>query len=82
MKNNRQALLETLDIERAILLAELHQVDARQVAGRVIEEHVLRAWVAGIDTTTVRTRVPLVDRRVVLNARITAVPSTLGHAGS
>ena len=42
---------EPLDIELAIGLAELHQVDARQVAGGVIEEHVFRAGVAGIDPT-------------------------------
>ena len=37
--------LEPLDVERAIVAAELHQVDARQVAGRVVEEHVLGARV-------------------------------------
>ena len=35
--------LEPLDVERAVRLAELHQVDAGQVAGRVVEEHVLGA---------------------------------------
>ena len=35
--------LEALGVERAVGQAELHQVDARQVAGRVVEEHVLAA---------------------------------------
>ena len=34
-------MMEPLDVERAVVVAELHQVDARQVAGRVVEEHVL-----------------------------------------
>ncbi len=37
--------LEPLGVERAIRQAELHQIDARQIAGRVVEEHVLRAVV-------------------------------------
>ena len=38
-----------LDIEVAVGLAELHQIDAGEVAGRVVEEHVLAARVARID---------------------------------
>ena len=37
--------LEPLRIERAIRPAKLHQVDARQIARRIVEEHVLRAVV-------------------------------------
>ncbi len=72
--------LEPLDVERAVVLAELHQVDARQVAGRVVEEHVLAARIAGVDAAAVRAGVPVVDRRVVLHAGIAAVPRTVGHA--
>ena len=38
-----------LDVEHPVGLAELHQVDAGQVAGRVVQEHVFRARVAGVD---------------------------------
>ena len=38
-------LLEPGHVERAVLIAELHQVDAGQVAGRVVQEHVFRAGV-------------------------------------
>ena len=41
MKTSAAGRLEPLDVERAVVAAELHQVDARQVAGRVVEEHVL-----------------------------------------
>ena len=40
---------EAIDIEGAVSAAELHQVDARQIAGGVVEEHVLRAGIARID---------------------------------
>ena len=71
--------LESLDIECAIRLTELHQVDARQIAGRVVEEHVLAARVAGVDPATVGAGVPVVDCGVVLHAGIAAVPGTVGH---
>jgi hypothetical protein len=70
---------EPLDIERPIRFAELHQVDAGQVASRVVQEHVLAARIAGIDPAGIGTRVPAIDRRVVLDARIAAGPSALGH---
>ena len=34
-------VLEGLDVELAVLAAELHQVQRREVAGRVVEVHVL-----------------------------------------
>jgi hypothetical protein len=51
---------------------ELHQVDRGQVAGRVVQEHVFRARVARIDPRGVRAGMPVVDRRVELQARIAA----------
>ncbi len=54
--------LEALEIERAVLAAELHQVDAGQVAGRVVQEHVLGAGVRGVDPPRLRAGVPAVDR--------------------
>ena len=41
--------LETLRVELPIRLAELHQVDARQVARRIVQEHVFRTRIAGIN---------------------------------
>ena len=78
MKKMPAGRLEPLDIEAAVRSLELHQVDARQVAGRVVEEHVLGARVRGVDRPRVRAGVPAVDRRVVLHARIAAVPGPLG----
>ena len=72
--------LEPLGIKDAIRPAVLHEIDAGEVASRVVEEHVLRARVAGIDAAAVRARVPIVNRRVVLHAGIAAVPGTAGHA--
>ncbi len=73
------SVAEPFDVERAVGLAALHQVDARQVAGRVVEEHVLAARIAAVDPAGVRAGVPLVDRGVVLHARIAALPSVGGH---
>ena len=67
-----------LDVERAVRPAELHQVQRGQVARRVVDVHVLRARVGRVDAARVRRRVPLVDRRVVLDARIGAAPGRLG----
>ena len=72
-------VVEPLDVERAILGAKLHQVDAGQIAGRVVEEHIFRARVRGVNPPRVRAGVPMVDRRVVLHARIAAGPSAFGH---
>ena len=70
--------LERGDVELAVVLHELHQVDRRQVARRVVQEHVLRAGVARVDPVGVRARVPVVDRRVELHAGIAAHPRALG----
>ena len=66
------------DVERAVRLAELHEVQRGEVAGRVVDVHVLRARVGRVDAARVRRRVPLVDRRVVLDARIGAAPRGVG----
>ena len=66
-------------VERTVFLQELHQIQRRQVAGRIIEEHVLRAGVRGVDAVGIGRGVPIVDRRVVLNAWICAGPSGFRH---
>src|ERR1700726_5026451 len=57
---------------------ELEQVEAGQVARRVIEEHVLGAWVRGIDAARVLGGMPLVDGGVVLHAGVAALPGSFG----
>jgi len=69
-----------LRVEGAVLAAELHQIHAGQVAGRVVEEHVLGAGVGGVDAAGVRAGVPAVDRAVVLDPRVAAGPGRLGDA--
>ena len=58
---------------------ELQQVQAGQVAGRVVEEHVLAAGIGGVDARRVLRSVPAVDRGVVLHAGIAAVPGGFGN---
>ncbi len=69
---------EALDVELAVGAAEAHEVEARQVAGRVVDVHVLRARVGRVDAPRVRARVPVVDDRVELDARIGAAPRRIG----
>jgi len=66
------------DIEAAVG-SKLHQVQRGQVAGRVVNEHVLGARVRGVDAGRVPRRVPAVDRGVVLHAGIAALPSSFGN---
>ena len=68
-------VLVAFNIEATRLcVVELHEVDRREIAGRVVEEHVLGARIARVDTATRGARVPRVDGRVVLNAWIGATP--------
>ena len=57
---------------------ELHQVQRRQVAGGVVEEHVLAARIAGVDARGVLRGVPAIGGGVVLHAGIAAVPGGVG----
>ena len=68
-----------LDIELAVRLDELHEVERREVARGVVEEHVLGARVGRVDPVRVGRGVPLVDGRVVLDARVAAEVRGLGH---
>ena len=63
---------EARRVELARFRHELHEVDRREIAGRVVEVHVLAAGVRRVDPTAVRAGVPGVDRRVELHARIAA----------
>ena len=63
------------DVEHAGLrIAELQQVQRSQVARGVVEEHVFRAWIARADAARGRAGVPVVDRRVELQAGIGGGP--------
>ena len=50
------------------------QVEAREVARRVVDVHVLAAGVRRVDPRGVRRGVPVVDRRVELQAGVRALP--------
>jgi hypothetical protein len=70
-------VLEALDVELAVLAAELEEVERGEVAGRVVDRHVLAARVRRVDAARVRERVPRVDGRVVLHARVGTAPGRL-----
>ena len=66
------------DVELAAGREELHEVEAGEVAGGVVEEHVLRAGVGGVDAGGVFAGVPAVDGGVVLHAGVAALPGGFG----
>src|SRR6478672_12754323 len=57
---------------------ELQKIQAGQVAGGIVEEHVFAAGIAGVNAGRVLRGVPAIDCRVVLHARIAAVPGCFG----
>src|SRR3954469_2869950 len=66
------------DIECAVG-RELQQIHAGEIAGGVVEEHVLAAGIACIDARGVLRSVPAVDGGVVLHAGIAASPGGVGN---
>ena len=66
--------LETVHIEGPVLAFEFHQVQGREVAGGVVEKHVLGAGVGGMDRLRALACVPFLNRAVVLQSGIAAVP--------
>ncbi len=68
------------DVEGAVG-RELQEIQAGEVAGGVVEEHVFAARVAGIDARGIFRSVPAIDGGVVLHvhAGIAAVPGGLGN---
>src|SRR3546814_9994603 len=71
-------MLVALDVENSGAAAEGHEVQRGQVAGRVVEEHVLRAGIGAVDAAGGGAGVPLVDGGVVLHAGIGAGPGGVG----
>ncbi len=65
-------------VERAVG-RELQQIQAGEVAGGVIEEHVLAARITGVDAGCIFRSVPAVDGGIVLHAGIAAVPGGFGN---
>ncbi len=58
------------DVDGAVGVAVRQEVDRGEIAGRVVEEHVFRARVGGADGAGRGTSVPVVHRRVEMQARI------------
>src|SRR3546814_11122131 len=74
-------MLVGLDVEAAgAAAAECQEVQRRQVAGGVVEEHVLRAGIGAVDAPGGGAGVPLVNGGVVLHAGIGAGPGGVGDA--
>ena len=77
-EHDLDGVLEARDVEGAVVVHELHQVQRRQVArascrGACTREHGLEPLIRPDG----RAGVPLVDRRVVLHARVGALPRGL-----
>ena len=71
---------EARHVELPVGAEERQQVQAGQVAGRVVEVEVLRAGVGSRDASGRGRGVPPVDGRVELHPRIGALPRRLGDA--
>ena len=67
-------MLEAFDVEAFVFAAELQQVERGQIAGGIIQEHVFRTGVRGVDRAGIGAGVPVVDGGVILNARIGRLP--------
>ena len=65
-------VFEPLDIQTAVFLPEFHQVQRRQIAGGVIQEHIFTAGVGGVDSIGGGAGMPVVDGGVKLNAGVAA----------
>ena len=71
-------MAEAIEIEGLILALKALQVDRRQIARRIVEEHVLGTGVRGVDASRFRTGMPIVDRGVELESRIGRGPGGVG----
>ena len=71
-------MTEILQLKLGVGRKEMSEVERSQVACRIVEKHVFRTGIGGIDTTILRTGVPFVDCRVVLRAWIGTDPGSPG----
>ena len=69
---------ERFQVELPLDIEKLGEVERRQVAGRIVEEHVFGTGIGGVDPAVFRARVPFVDGRIVLRAGIGADPGRPG----
>ncbi len=67
-------MLKRLDIEAFVGAAESHQVEGREITRRVVEEHIFRAGIGGVDPAILRAGVPIIDGSVILQPRIGRLP--------
>ena len=71
-------MTERIDIELSVLTEEPDEIQRRQIAGGVVEEHVLGTRIGGVDATVRGAGMPLVDGVVVLEAGVGALPGGEG----
>ena len=67
-------MLEGFHVEAAIVLTKLDEIQRREVASRVVQEHIFRARIAGADRAGGRAGVPVIDGGVKLDAGVRARP--------
>ncbi len=81
LRRNRYVyrVLERRHVKLPARVHILHQIQRSQVARRVVQEHVFRAGIRSIDPRRRLAGVPAVHRRVVLHARIAALPRRFGN---
>ena len=78
-QNHRvDGMAERLHVEIAVRADELHQIQRRQIAGRIVQEHVLRAGIRGVDARGLLGSVPAVDGGIELHAGIAALMRGFG----
>jgi len=63
---------EFFSVKSARIIDKFHQIERGQITGAVINKHVFRTWIAGIDPPAVDAGMPAIDRGIVLQARIAA----------
>src|SRR5207248_256053 len=73
-------VLVSFDVEDACLFVEkLEQVQAGEVAGRIVEKHELATRIGRVNSVRCLARVPLVDGVIELQTGISALPCRLCH---
>ena len=71
--------MKLLDVETPVLVHKLNQIDGGQVAGSIVQKHILTAGITAVNAATNLACVPPVDGGVVLHPGVGAPPSRLGY---
>ena len=66
------SLAESVHIEVALRVDEFQQIEGSEIAGGIVQEHILGAGIRRIDARGAFAGVPAVDRGIVLHPRIAA----------